>query len=428
MNLQKQLQELIDEGIITNEVAGNIAAYYKNKEAKSSNLLFVIFGVLGALLIGLGTILIIAHNWDTLSRTFKTVLAYVPLVVGQLIAGYTFIRKKDCIVWRESSATFLFFAIGATIALISQIYHLSGSLPAFLLTWLLLAIPLVYLLRSSMASLLYIAGISYYVSQAGYNYYEKTDTNYYWLLFLLILPYYYWLYKNKRDSNALSYHHWFLPLSALLALGSFAGRFDEIIFVAFISLFGLYYMIGQTDYFKKQKLVNNSYKIIGSLGTVGVLIFFSFRYFWVELSRRNWALANVYTSPEFIVAVLLTILAVVLFFYQIKGKSLKQIKPVSVVPLLFSGIFVLGFYFPVIATVLVNILLLFIGIYTIKEGVDHNHLITLNYGLLIVTVLIISRFFDINLSFALRGLLFILIGTGFFVVNYRMLKKKKNEV
>ena len=428
MSLQNQLQELIKAGVISEEVAGKITAYYQAKEATSSNRLFVVFGVIGALLIGLGLILIIAHNWDTLSRATKTVLAFVPLVGGQLIAGYTLLKKQDNKTWRESSATFLFFAIGATISLISQIYHLSGSLPAFLLTWLLLAVPLAYLLRSSMASLLYIAGMTYYVSQAGYLFHYKSEGNYYWLLLLLILPFYYWLYKNKPDSNALTFHHWFLSLSVLPALGSLGGKYDEIMFVAFISLLGLYYLTGQTAYFQRQKQVNNAYKIIGSLGTVGILLFFSFKFFWQQLARRAGAFEQVRTSPEFMVAVLLTIATGVLFFNQTKGKSLKQIKPVSLVFLLFPVIFVLGIFYPVIATILINVLLLFIGIYTIREGANQNQLITLNYGLLILTVLIISRFFDINISFALRGLLFILIGIAFFVVNYRMLKKRKNEV
>jgi len=35
--------------------------------------------------------------------------------------------------------------------------------------------------------------------------------------------------------------------------------------------------------------------------------------------------------------------------------------------------------------------------------------------------------FDTNLSFVTRGLLFVAAGLGFFVLNYRMLKKRKDE-
>jgi hypothetical protein len=66
------------------------------------------------------------------------------------------------------------------------------------------------------------------------------------------------------------------------------------------------------------------------------------------------------------------------------------------------------------------------GILTIREGAKLNHFGILNYGLLIITALVICRFFDTNISFVFRGLLFVGVGTGFFLANYSMMKKKKN--
>ena len=426
MSIQKQLPELIEAGIISEEIAGRILAYYKRNDGKSSNRIFVVFGVLGAILVGLGIILIIAHNWDNLSRTIKTLLAFIPLVIGQVFVGYTLLKKPKNTTWRESTSTFLFFAVGANISLISQIYHLSGSISAFMLTWMLLVLPLVYLMRSSMTSLLYIAGISYYVFESGYDFYQKTEHNYYWLFLLLILPFYYRLYKNKPKSNALTFHHWLIPLSVLLAFGTLVNHNGRFIFVGYMSLLGIFYLIGNSDYFIKQKLINNAYKIIGSLGTVGILLTLSFKWFWREL-RHQELMDGQFQSTEFIVSIILTILASVLFYYQYKGKSIKEIKPVSLVFILFAITFIIGLYSG-IAVALINLIIFVIGILTIKEGEKQNNLVILNYGLLIITMLIISRFFDTNISFVVRGLLFILVGAGFFVTNYWMLKKRKNEV
>jgi hypothetical protein len=52
----------------------------------------------------------------------------------------------------------------------------------------------------------------------------------------------------------------------------------------------------------------------------------------------------------------------------------------------------------------------------------------LNYGLLILTALIICRFFDLDMSFVARGLLFVLVGAGFFAANIWMVKKRKQEL
>jgi hypothetical protein len=64
---------------------------------------------------------------------------------------------------------------------------------------------------------------------------------------------------------------------------------------------------------------------------------------------------------------------------------------------------------------------------TIREGIRYDHLVILNYGLITVTALITCRFFDTDLNFVFRGLLFIFIGAGFFAANYFMLQKRKDN-
>ncbi len=103
----------------------------------------VVVNVLGALLVSLGIILLVAHNWDDLSRFSKTIFAFIPLLVGQGMCAYTLIKKKNSAAWRECSAVVLFFAIATSISLVSQTYHISGTMSGFLLTWMLLAAPVI---------------------------------------------------------------------------------------------------------------------------------------------------------------------------------------------------------------------------------------------------------------------------------------------
>ena len=44
---------------------------------------------------------------------------------------------------------------------------------------------------------------------------------------------------------------------------------------------------------------------------------------------------------------------------------------------------------------------------------------------IILTALIVCRFFDTDFSFVVRGLLFIAVGAGFFVANIYMIRKRK---
>ena len=84
MSISKDIFELLEANVISEETAEKIREYYQIKKEDSTNKLFIVFGILGALLVGLGLILIIAHNWDELSRTTKIIFAFLPLIVGQV--------------------------------------------------------------------------------------------------------------------------------------------------------------------------------------------------------------------------------------------------------------------------------------------------------------------------------------------------------
>lgn len=416
-----ELAELITAGILTEEKAGEIRQFYKKDNSASQNRLFVVFGVLGAILVGLGIILILAHNWDNLPRIAKTIIAFLPLLLGQGLCAYGLFKKPDSQTWKESAAAFLFFAVGASISLISQIYNIPGKLDSYILTWMLLCLPLVYIMRSSIVSILYLIGITYYACETGYWTGASINSLFYWGLLFLIIPHYFYLFKNRPNSNFMVVHNWMIPLSVIIALGTLASSDEELMFVAYISLFGLFYLIGYLPFFNNKRRISNGYAILGSLGTIGVLLFLTFKWFWFELGDSKISLL----SPEFFISLLIFSAAVYLLYKRIKSNASNFIRPMEFTFIAFAFIFIIGFFAPVGAIVLTNLLVFVIGILTIRQGAEENHLGILNYGLLIITTLITCRFFDTNLSFVGRGMLFLLIGFGFFFVNYWMLKKRK---
>ena len=110
-----------------------------------------------------------------------------------------------------------------------------------------------------------------------------------------------------------------------------------------------------------------------------------------------------------------------------RGKALVDINPLDALFVLCGFLFLVGTQSDVLATLLTNLLLLGVGVSLIRQGARQNHLGYLNAGLLLVSVQIACRFFDIDLSFALRGLLFVALGVAFFAVNYRMIQKRKAQ-
>ncbi|MDQ3190080.1 MAG: DUF2157 domain-containing protein [Bacteroidota bacterium] len=424
MNLIKDIPELVKANVISQEIADNIQEYYKNKGSQSSNRLVIAFGILGAIMVGLGIILIIAHNWDELSRPIKTSLAFLPLLIGQVLCVFALIKKRDSMVWRESTTTFLFFTVGSSISLISQIYHMPGNLSSFLFIWMLLCFPLMYIMQSSMASLLYLIGICFYSLVGDYWTNPIIGSFFYWFLLLMALPYYYLLFKKNPLSNFMIFHNWIIPLSIAIVLGTIGKNRLEFMYVAYFSLFGLFYMIGNLHFFKLQKLRNNGYFIIGSLGTIGLLFTFSFDWFWKNLRNNEFNFSEALISPELYAAVFLSLLSGVLLYFHLKNRKLSEINPLAPVFILFIITFIIGLN-SLISAVLINLIIFTLGLMTIRIGAKQDHLGVLNFGLLIITVLVVCRFFDTDLSFVLRGILFVTVGSGLFATNYWMLKKRK---
>ncbi len=427
--MKKDIQELVEAKVISPEIANAIQDYYHQKEESSPNKLVFVFGILGALLVGLGIILIIAHNWDDLSRGIKTFLAFIPLILGQVAMGYSIFRKNESKTWREASACFLLFAIGACISLVSQIYNIEGDLGSFLLTWSLLVLPIVYIARSNIASLLSIILITYYLLESDYWSYKRQFNFVYWLLILAIVPHMFFLFKRRIETNFINFHSFLIPISLSFGVGALASEFPQLLSIAFISLFTCFYGLGYIYKTPQQGPLSNGFILFGSVATMVLLFMSSFRDYWATMKNVMWG-AKVFQTETFYFALLLFLLAIFIYVYYFKDKRdmwQEQLQPVMPVFILFTFIFILGQFSPKLAQIFINILILSIGVLTIRQGANMNHLGIMNYGLIIISILVACRFFDTDLSFVFRGLIFVGLGLGFFVTNYWMIKKRKEN-
>lgn len=433
----KDLEELSTAGILDQATCQRITEYYQRKEGEQShNWLYLLFGTLGGLLIGLGLILIIAHNWAELGKTLQTVIAFLPLVIGHGLVGYTLWKKRDSLVWTEATGLFTALALAACMALVGQIYHLPGEEDEFILTWMLMCLPLVYILRSSAISLLYLFMITQYCS-LSHTWFGVGQTmvaswipkNHYWWLFLLIVPFYYWLSKLPDRRHAFIGHHWAVAVSLLYGLWSVVDPLfgiDELALtlLMYMGFSGLCHQIGRSAYFEDKPLWQNPYLIIGSLGAIVLMLSFSFTWIWENLQRDEWTPLSPSSTLTFLV---LLYGSVVLLLIQKGVRSNWRAIPIDApLSLVFLLIFIMGAYWdPAMSAALLNLLLLSYGILYIYRGAERDHLGLLNYGLLIVLLLTAFRFFDEHIPFWLRGVLFVAAGLGFLSTNILMFQKRQ---
>lgn len=420
-SIVNDLSELVEHEVITNDAANAIRHYYQQKQEHQPNRLLTVFGVLGSALVGLGIILIVAHNWDNFSKGLKTMFAFLPLIIGQAIAGYSILKSKNQ-SWKESSGTFIFFAFGACMAMVSQIYNIPGDLGNYLLTWTLLGLPLIYVLNSNTIAVLSIVFATYYACVVGYSFGDGSNPPWWYLVLLLgTIPYYVKQFKADASGNITTVLNWLYTISLTIVLVAFIDNNWPLVFMMYAMLFGVFYNLGKTKPFETLQLRRNSFSVIGSLGIVVILMILTFNAVWKEILREQVLVL----SQEWYISMLLFTIALLLLLNSTRHKQNKKFNLFQYAFLIFAFIFVIGGTLEGLGAVLSNILIVALGLFALKIGADSMRFSVLNYGLLIISTVIICRFFDTNMSFVLRGILFVLVGIGFFIANYLMLKKQK---
>jgi len=416
-NILKELPELVTNGVITPATAQNIEAYYTSKKAPHGSSFLAVFGIIGAALTGLGIILIFAHNWDTFTKNTKTLLALLPLIVFQGLTAYALITKKTA-RWTEPAGVLLFFAVGASMALIAQIYNIPGNLAGYLCTWTLLCLPLVYILRSNALAVLHIVFSTYYAFETGFGSLEKP-----WMYLFFIaalMPFYINRLRRYPTAASTSFLNLLLPISCTICLGFFldyAYKFNVAIYIAF---FGLLYTISLLPALRRNPMHSGSYGFLSQFGIVVLLLVTSSKWYWEFHADKLDFSMN--TLPLGII-----FLALSLYLALWKAEGQKRFDPFLVAIFSFPVIYLTGFAAPHTATILINLLVLGLGIAIIRNAAQEYDLRRLNLGLLVIAALIISRFFDTYMSFAIRGLMFVIVGLGFFFANYILIRKKKDH-
>lgn len=416
---------MVGAGVITPDVSARINEYYQSKQKKGSAFP-VVLAILGSLLVAFGLVLVLAHNWDELPKTAKTIVAFLPLVVGQGLCLFCILKKKTAAAWRESSSLILFFAIPIVMALISQIYHVQGDLPGFIISWLALGIALVYIMNSSVVSLISIALLTWYACIEGYSLltYRVHQIPYLYFIGMALLAFHYYrLFRTRRYSAFMHLHNWFLSASIIIVFGAFMqeSRVQWIV-LGYVGLFNFIYLIGRTKAFNERYLFL-PFRIPGIAGIIVMFITYSYPALWDFSFENDYNFRELVFSPASI-PILLLFVAMPFVWRNMENED--RIDPVNYGAVFFLLIMVLFARTPWVAAFLMTLFLLATGIYFVRKGSHQNHLGILNFGLAVIAVLAISKFFDASFPFIWRGICFLAAGIGFFVANFMMIKKRKS--
>lgn len=142
--LLKELDLWVQEGLINQAQAQAICGRYPGEE-ESGSWGRLAFGVFGAILIGLGVILLFAYNWDKMHKFAKLAVIFTALISAH-VSGLV-VRRRSAQETLHVLGTMFF---GAGIWLVAQIYHIQEHYPTAFLVWGIGALSLAWI-RPSLA-------------------------------------------------------------------------------------------------------------------------------------------------------------------------------------------------------------------------------------------------------------------------------------
>jgi uncharacterized membrane protein len=419
--LYDELPILVEQGVVPAQTAEAIRAHY-GLPAAPLGLGRLLMAVLGAGLLGAGIILLLAHNWEQLSRAARSVVAFMPLLIGQLALGWALVARRNSVAWREGGAAFLVLAIGAAIALIGQTYHLPADMAGFLLTWLLLALPLVYLAGSSAAAVLSLLLILGWVGHSGAAYL-------FWPLLALLFPHLYAAQRQAPSGARSVMLRWAAGLCLLVGTGlSLKGPAATLWLPAYAALLSALYLGGRI-YLERDCIAwARPFSALGAAGTALLGLVLTYRWPWRVDTWLGWrrSVEGIEALAGYGIVAGLLLLSAWLCTRAWQRRQYRALALGAAGPLAAAVYVAVQFGFPLTAALAVfNLYLLALGWTAVATGLREGNMGPVHAGSLLIAALVLARFFDADLSFLLRGLGFIGIGGAFLLVNAALARRAR---
>lgn len=110
-----------------------------------------VLAVLAAILLGAAVVALAAANWEAIARPVRVAMIFVFIIGGLSAAAFAALRSAHWVA--EAALVFSILCFGAGIALVGQMYHLSGDESAFMLSWTFGALVVAIVFSSAMAAI-----------------------------------------------------------------------------------------------------------------------------------------------------------------------------------------------------------------------------------------------------------------------------------
>jgi uncharacterized membrane protein len=147
--VKNDIQRWREAGLVDSGLAAHLAADIDERAARGLSFGSVL-AILSALLFGASILIFVAANWEAFPRLFRVGLLFTIIIAGYV--GGAMLKLRDHSGMSQAAYLVAGAAFGASIALIGQMYHLSGDERAAVLTWCVGVAVAAGLLRSGVST------------------------------------------------------------------------------------------------------------------------------------------------------------------------------------------------------------------------------------------------------------------------------------
>ena len=426
------------DGVVDAATVARLRTRYALAVAHETSWGRVIFGSLGALLVGLGIIALLAANWGDLGRPTRTVIAFAPLGACAILYVAGYLRGWRARAFLEPLGLFWGLAIGAGIALLGQTYHLPPDAESFTLVWTLLLIPVCYATRALAPVAGYFAGLLTWVSMSQLS---GGVGLWYWPLASIIAPL---LISVRREPEAEGRSTWMLwaaALSCTAALGiTLEKSMPGIWMIAYTGAFAALLMGGEVRGGDERGWWRNPLRTLGGGGLAVVLFLLIFQWPWDEVGWSHWR-EDVFhhrwaTGFDFSLSIALPVAAAFLLVLAFRRAPRRAWHGVPLPPawaLWGAAPFVTAIAYAMAAygasdqspALLMTFYLAGLGLATLGDGLVERRPGLINMGVLVFLAVALGRFFSSEASFTAKGVVFIVCGGVFLATNLVVSRRMK---
>lgn len=432
--LKKEVEKWTSEGIVPAGSGDKIRERYllddiglKDRSSKSITALAII----GALLLGAGTILLIASNWEAVPKWGKLSFIFIVILAVNHL-GYSLRYTKGNYPRVGMALLFLgTLLFGGGIWLVAQIFQITSRFHSGILFWALGILPVAWFLRSGTVLTTASFLLSLWVMVRIQDF---RTPNYIFLIpmFLLIIPL---CYRIQRKVPL------FVSVTGIVAwfiYGHMLSFPREPIFLyttlATVTLGVFLYSSGiLQSRFTLTSPFAWIYLFIGSVVTYLSLYVLSFRGILPHFWRAGTAPTRAHMFTVFGVLAVLSLVQIASAFLY-RGRESAGFDKTSLVELILLGVMIaystLAMFVPKgsFHGILSNVLMLSLSIGLIYLGYYREQVLFVNTGVVLFGVHFTTRFIDWGWRYLPRSLFFLLAGVIVILGAFFMEKQRKRLI